>query len=191
MAIVEVIGCLIKELADSEDLDANDTAQTKKQVTGLYDLLLERMMDVSSYVRTKVLSVLSKLCDLPVKFPKQRLALTRAAVGALEDKASGVRKGAAGLLVKLLLTHPYGLMHGGMLALEEWEGRYKVVKEELAKVEEGMGNVVKREDGEGEGTGVDGDGNGDEQGAKETGDEEESEDDESADESPKKKKSKK
>ena len=46
-----------------------------KQLNGLYDLLLERMLDVSSYVHTKVLSVLSKLCDLPVKFPKQRLAV--------------------------------------------------------------------------------------------------------------------
>jgi hypothetical protein len=33
-----------------------------------------------------------KLCDLPVKFLKQHLILTWAAVGVLEDKAIGVRK---------------------------------------------------------------------------------------------------
>jgi hypothetical protein len=82
MAIVEVIGSLFRELATSPDL-ASDSTQTERQLNGLYDLLLERTLDLSSYVRTKVLSVLTKLCDLPVKFPKQRLAVTRAAVAAL------------------------------------------------------------------------------------------------------------
>jgi condensin complex subunit 1 len=153
VALVEVIGFLIRELATSEDL-TNEAAQTQKQINGLYNLILERMLDVSSYVRTKVLAVLSKLCDMPVKFPKQRLAKTRAAVGALEDKAAGVRKGAVQLLVKLVLTHPYGLMHGGYLKLEEWEENYRQVKAELQKVEGGMGNAVDREEGadeEGEG----------------------------------------
>ncbi|EPQ52403.1 hypothetical protein GLOTRDRAFT_132468 [Gloeophyllum trabeum ATCC 11539] len=144
MAMVEIIGCLIRELTASEDL-STDANQAQKQIHGLYDLLLDRTLDLSSYVRTKVFAVLAKLCDLPVKFPKQRLAITRAAVGALEDKASGVRKNAIALLVKLILTHPYGLMHGGLLGLEEWEGRYKAVCEELQKVEGKMGNVVERE----------------------------------------------
>jgi condensin complex subunit 1 len=146
VALVEVIGFLIRELATSEDL-ANEATQTQKQINGLYNLILERMLDVSSYVRTKVLAVLSKLCDMPVKFPKQRLAKTRAAVGALEDKAAGVRKSAVQLLVKLVLTHPYGLMHGGYLRLEEWEENYRQVKAELEKVEGGMGNAVDREEG--------------------------------------------
>ncbi|KZT24887.1 hypothetical protein NEOLEDRAFT_1156610 [Neolentinus lepideus HHB14362 ss-1] len=144
MAMVEIIGCLIRELASSEDL-STDANQAQKQIHGLYDLLLDRTLDLSSYVRTKVFAVLAKLCDLPVKFPKQRLAITRAAVGALEDKASGVRKNAIALLVKLILTHPYGLMHGGLLGLQEWGGRYKEVCEELQKVEGGMGNAVERE----------------------------------------------
>lgn len=148
MALVEVIGSLIRELALTSDLQNTDAAQVQKQLNGFYDLLLSRTLDLSSYVRTKVLATLTKLCELPVKFPKQRLAITRAAVNMLEDKAAGVRKGAVGLLVRLVVTHPYGLMHGGLLGLTEWEERYNAVKAELEKVEGSMGNVVEREEEE-------------------------------------------
>ncbi|KAH9982965.1 hypothetical protein BGW80DRAFT_1441454 [Lactifluus volemus] len=135
MGIVETIGCLIRELACSEDL-TSDAHQTQKQLNGLYDLLLQRTLDlsISSYVRSKVFTVLSRLCDLPVKSPKQRLAITRAAVSALEDKVAGVRRNAISLIVKLMVTHPYGLMHGGLLGME-WEDRYREVVKELQKTE--------------------------------------------------------
>lgn len=160
MALVEVIGHLIREIAVSDDLNM-DQQQSKKQLNGLYDLLLERTLDLSSYVRTKVLSTLAKLCDLPVKFPKQRLAITRAAVDCLEDKAAGVRKTAVVLIVKLIVTHPYGLMHGGLLGQREWETRYENVVQELQKVEKEVAKAVQAvdddaaneedgEDGEGE-----------------------------------------
>jgi condensin complex subunit 1 len=164
VALVEVIGCLIRELAMFEDLTAN-AAQTPKQLGDLYDLLLERMLDVSSYVRTKVLSVLARLCDLQVKFPKQRLAITRAAIDALVDKAAGVRKGAVGLIVKLVLTHPYGLMHGGLLGMAEWEERYQTVKAELEKVEGIVGNSVEVEGGEEHGADEEEEEEGDEEGS--------------------------
>ena len=93
--------------------------------------------------------------------------MTRAAVGMLEDKAAGVRKGAVGLLVRLVVTHPWGLMHGGLLGLREWEGRYKEVKAELEKVEEAAVGVG----------GLEGDGN-----QTETEGETETEDDEDEDE---------
>ena len=144
MALVEMIGCLIRELADSDDINT-DTAQTCKQVNNLYELLLDRMLDLSTYVRTKVLAVLTKLCEMQVKFPKQRLAMTRAATVALEDKAAGVRKGAIVLIMKLIETHPYGTFHGGLLGLSEWEERYRSVKEELAKLGGGVGNAVEVE----------------------------------------------
>ncbi|EIN08162.1 hypothetical protein PUNSTDRAFT_102926 [Punctularia strigosozonata HHB-11173 SS5] len=150
MAIVEVMGALVKELATSSEMD-NDQAHATKQLNGLYDMLLERTLDLSSYVRAKVFAVLNRLCDLPVKFPKQRLAVTQAAIDALQDKAATVRKAAIGLLVKLIVTHPYGLMHGGLLGLDEWEQRYKEVTEELKKVEEVVGKAVEREDGTPEG----------------------------------------
>ncbi|KAJ7183082.1 non-SMC mitotic condensation complex subunit 1 [Mycena filopes] len=140
IGVVEVIGAIIQDLADAEEDDSSDGPQ-KKQINGLYDLLLERALDVSSYVRTKVLGVLSRLCDMKrAKFPKQRLAVTQAAVGALEDKVATVRKSAAALLVKLLLTHPYGLMYGGMLTLETWEEDYNKLKAELKKIEDQVGD---------------------------------------------------
>jgi condensin complex subunit 1 len=71
-----------------------------------------------------VLTVLSRLCDLPVKFPKQRLAIIRAAVSALEDKVTGVGRNAIWLIIKLMAMPPYGLMHGGLLGMEEWEDRW-------------------------------------------------------------------
>ena len=144
MALIEIIGFLIRELATSSDVPSTSNSNVSKQLDGLYDLLLERTLDVSSYVRTKDLNVLSKLCDLPVKLPKKRLGVTRAAVDSLEDKASTVRKAAVGCLVKLVVTHPYGLMHGGLLGLKEWEERYRSVCEELEKVEGAVGKVVER-----------------------------------------------
>jgi condensin complex subunit 1 len=151
IGVVEVVAALIKDLADTEDTaDAGDAdgnansannAGDKKQINGLYDLLLERALDVSSYVRVKVLAALTRLCDIrSSKFPKQRLAVTRAAVGALEDKAAMVRKSAAALLVRLLLTHPYGVVHGGMLTLEVWEEEYRALKAELGRLEAAVGD---------------------------------------------------
>ncbi|KAJ7117284.1 non-SMC mitotic condensation complex subunit 1 [Mycena filopes] len=140
IGVVEVIGAIIQDLADAEEDDSSDGPQ-KKQINGLVRL------DVSSYVRTKVLGVLSRLCDMKrAKFPKQRLAVTQAAVGALEDKVATVRKSAAALLVKLLLTHPYGLMYGGMLTLETWEEDYNKLKAELKKIEDQVGDGSAAQD---------------------------------------------
>ncbi|KAF8069057.1 non-SMC mitotic condensation complex subunit 1-domain-containing protein [Lyophyllum atratum] len=148
IAIVEVIGFLIWELAAPGVAD--EERQVQKQIVGLYDFLVERVMDISSYVRVKVLQVLSKLCDLKAKFPKQRLQVTTVAVSALSDKVASVRKVAAVLLVKLLVTHPFGLMHGGFLELSLFEEEYEAVKRELAQVEDRMGKAVERNDGDDE-----------------------------------------
>ncbi|KAF8524318.1 non-SMC mitotic condensation complex subunit 1-domain-containing protein [Hysterangium stoloniferum] len=132
MALVEVIGMLIREIAMS---DEGEQESREKKINNLFELLTERFLDLSSYVRAKVINTLSRLCDLPVKFPKQRLVSTELTIGALEDKASSVRRYAIALLTKLILTHPYGLMHGGLLRIEEWETRYKAVSAELEQVE--------------------------------------------------------
>jgi condensin complex subunit 1 len=149
MALVEVLGSLIRELSSSEDM-STDSNQTHKQLNGLFELLISRTLDLSSYVRSKVLATLSKLCDLRVPFPKQRLNITRHAVAMLEDKASTVRKSAVALLTKLVITHPWGLMHGGPLNLEKWEGYYEEVKAKLAKLEDAVGKAVERGEGEGD-----------------------------------------
>ncbi|KAG1861252.1 non-SMC mitotic condensation complex subunit 1-domain-containing protein [Suillus subluteus] len=132
MAIVEVIGSLIRELAT-----------TGKELDGLFELLLSRTLDLSSYVRSKVFATLSKMLDLPLRLPEQRLRITRAAVDTLEDKASTVRKAAVSILVKLILTHPYGDMYGGDLNLGKWEERYNTWKDKLEEMEGGIGKAVE------------------------------------------------
>ena len=151
----------------------NDSTQTHKQLSGLFDLLITRTLDLSSYVRSKVLATFSKLCDLRVPFPKQRLKITRHAVSMLEDKASTVRKSAVALLTKLVMTHPWGLMHGGPLNLEKWQGYYQEVAAKLEKLEDAVGKAVERGETGGE---TEREGRDDEEEDEEGGDEDAGED---------------
>lgn len=155
MAMVEVHGRLIKELclsdefaAGAEDAEPDDGAPdddteaprtaTQKQVDVFFEQLLERFLDLTTFVRAKVVQVCTVLCELPTKFPQQRLKMATLAVRALEDKSSHVRRYSIALLVKLMLTHPYGAMHGGDLHSERWTERQAVVDAELAKAEEAL-----------------------------------------------------
>lgn len=142
IAIVDVIGYLIRDLVNSIDL-GNDDQSVQKQVDVFFDILNERTRDLSSYVRTKDLAVLTKLCDLPAKFPKQRLDMSKLAVVMLEDKVATVRKNALTLLSQLVITHPYGLMHGGLMARKDWEEHYDKVSKDLKKMEDIVGKAVE------------------------------------------------
>lgn len=168
IAIVDIIGYLIRDLVNSTDL-GNDDQSVQKQVDIFFDILNERTRDLSSYVRTKDLAVLTKLCDLPAKFPKQRLDMSKLAVAMLEDKVATVRKNALTLLSQLVITHPYGLMHGGLMARKDWEEHYDKVSKDLKKMEDIVGKAVENaeeageaeksatEDGEGENEDKEGD----------------------------------
>lgn len=148
-AILEIIGFLIAELADTSGQEAADAKQNQKQVNNLFSQLLERVLDVSGYVRTKVFNVMAKLVEIKgYRYPKQRLQMTAAAVDALDDKIASVRKAAIALLQKLLLTHPYGVVHGGTLDREIFEKDYKEVCAKLEKIEGAMGNVVQETEGQ-------------------------------------------
>ena len=145
MAIVENIGHLIKYLTDSED------EKRDKKINSLFELLIERFLNLNSYVRAKVFNVIIKLCEcvrsssrfmtmwidrpsnLPHKFPKRRLEITAHTAGALNDKSSSVRRYAIALLI---LTHPYGIIHGGELNVKEWQQRYDEVAAELTSLEQ-------------------------------------------------------
>ncbi|KAF7327571.1 Condensin complex subunit 1 [Mycena kentingensis (nom. inval.)] len=132
IAMVEIMAALIQDLAlNSPDEEADNV---KKQTTGLYEILLERALDTASYVRTKVLASLTRLCEIK-RNPEQRIAITEVAVGALEDKVATVRKNAVALLVALMLTHPYGKYYGGHLDISIWEPEYKKAKAEFAALE--------------------------------------------------------
>lgn len=114
------------------------------------------------------------MTSLPVKFPKQRHEITKHVVAMLQDKSSSVRRYAIALLTKLILTHPFGLLHGGPLNLTEWEGRYDAVAKELKEMEKtlGMGEIPDPEGTQAE----------KEETEKQEGDEEEGSEDEEADE---------
>ncbi|KAL9940062.1 hypothetical protein V8E36_000767 [Tilletia maclaganii] len=155
-ALLEVIGILIQELTLTEEVDmgastGEDEQGTrseegrKKQVETFLELLFQRFLDLNSYVRSKLLTVLSKLCELPTKFPRQRTRMTDLVIRALEDKSSTVRKNAIGLLTKLILTHPYGVMHGGELNLTNWQERYEVLKAQLSELEKKLELPVEEE----------------------------------------------
>lgn len=66
-AILEVIGLLIKELSTSED--GGDPDQQKRQLEAFFDLLFERFLDLNSYVRSKVATVLLKTCEYVSNLP--------------------------------------------------------------------------------------------------------------------------
>ncbi|KWU41778.1 hypothetical protein RHOSPDRAFT_22371, partial [Rhodotorula sp. JG-1b] len=131
-AILEVLGLLIRELSLTEPgaLDM-DVTKHVRLLESFFQLVFERLLDLNSYVRAKAASVLLKTCDLPPKLPKLRLELTTLAVRSLHDKAATVRKNCLALLTRLVLTHPYGRLHGGELALEEWQDRLNKLDEEL------------------------------------------------------------
>ncbi|KAG8878535.1 Condensin complex subunit [Tulasnella sp. 332] len=158
MAMIEILGALIKEIATDEEATANKEKQ-ETRINALFDLIFDRFLDVNSYVRAKVLNTLSRLCDLQIKFPKQRQEMTTHVIAALQDKSSSVRRYAIALLTRLILTHPFGLLHGGPLNLTEWQGRYDVVKKELDEMEKGMGmrTPEMEQEGEEEGEAKDGD----------------------------------
>jgi condensin complex subunit 1 len=147
MAIVEIMGSLIRYLASDSEEWQKDRESTQKQIVGLYDLLLERTLDLSTYVRAKVYQVFTKLLRGGYKFPKQRLAITRSAISALDDKAPSVRKVAIITIVELICTHPY-TDEGGMLVEEDWQERYDKTRDELAKLEGRVGKVVERDSDE-------------------------------------------
>ncbi|KIK68647.1 hypothetical protein GYMLUDRAFT_54247 [Collybiopsis luxurians FD-317 M1] len=149
-AVVESMGYIIFDLAAAlENGTADDPKQFGKNIKGLYNHLLERMLDNSSYVRAKVLSVLSRLCQIKSKFPKQRLAMTTAAIEALEDKTSTVRKNAVSLLIKLIITHPWFHEHGGTLSEDVFRKEYDKLKAELETIEKAAQQSIETQEGQG------------------------------------------
>jgi condensin complex subunit 1 len=133
-SILEILSILIKELSLSDPStlsDHMDETKIKKSLEQFFGLLFERFLDLNSYVRSKVANLLIKTCDLPVRFPHLRLELTRLTIRSLHDKSSSVRKNCLSLLTKLILTHPYGRMHGGELELSVWEKRLEGLEQEL------------------------------------------------------------
>ncbi|CAE6434454.1 unnamed protein product [Rhizoctonia solani] len=185
MALVEIIGLLIKEVAEDELFEKE---RKEKRLNSLFSTLLARFMDVSTYVRARLLATLTKLCELPNKFPTQRLRMTAAVVCALKDRASTVRKNAVALLTKLILTHPYALLHGGPLNREDWEAGYEKVCKDLQALGEAE---LERIEAEAEVTETKAEQEGDDMDVEDEEEEEEEGDEEEEGEGGRKKKAKK
>lgn len=133
-AIIEVLGNLIREITNSEE--EGEPGQQKRELESFFGLLFDRFLDINAFVRSKVVQVFLKILEIHTnRFADARLRLTALAVRSIEDKTSTVRKNCIALLVKLILTHPYGALHGGELDLTKFEEGYKRVCDELAPME--------------------------------------------------------
>ena len=166
VAMVEVLRHMISTLVTADDLESlDDESHTReRQITHFFDLLLERALDLTTFVRTRVIHVCAALCELPAKFPAQRMRIADLALQALEDKGSNVRRSAIALLTQLVLTHPFGVMHGGELDGDVWEKGGAVVDAEVRALEarldlpgegeaEGEAEAEAEAEGDGEGDG--------------------------------------
>lgn len=59
VALIDILGILIKELSKTIDENPNNI----EQINGFFDLLEERMLDPISYCRQKVLQVYLRLFE--------------------------------------------------------------------------------------------------------------------------------
>ncbi|CAG8224947.1 unnamed protein product [Penicillium salamii] len=126
-AVIEVCGNLISDLSRQEERSEN----YKTQINAFFDVLEERFLDINPYCRCRAIQVFMRICDLEQKFPKRRQAAAELAARSLEDKSSNVRRNAIKLISKLVSTHPFSVMHGGLLSYKEWTERLDTVDAEL------------------------------------------------------------
>ncbi|KAK3077614.1 hypothetical protein LTS18_009765, partial [Coniosporium uncinatum] len=129
-AIIEVCGNLIAMLSMQEEEERSENH--KGQINAFFDVLEERFLDVNPYCRCRAIQVFLRLCDLDQKFPKRRQAAAELAARSLEDKSSNVRRNAIKLLGKLVSTHPFAVLHGGLLSYKDWNGRLEAVDAEIS-----------------------------------------------------------
>lgn len=129
MSIIDVCGNMIDMLTKQEPGDQADNH--KAQINGFFEVLEERFLDINPYCRCRVMQVYSKIWDMEVKYPKRRQKVAELTTQSLEDKSSNVRRNAVKLLGKLLSTHPFSVLHGGLLGHKDWDERLQVVEGEL------------------------------------------------------------
>lgn len=132
-AIIEVCGNLIIMLSNMEASERRE--EHKGQINAFFDVLEERFLDLNPYCRCRAIQVYVKLCDLETKYPKRRQKAAALATQSLEDKSSNVRRNAIKLLGKLIGTHPFSVLHGGLLNYDEWRERLENVDNELASLQ--------------------------------------------------------
>ncbi|AMD20112.1 HCL039Wp [Eremothecium sinecaudum] len=128
-AVVEACGNIAVDIIKDNEAIGN----YKNQLEVLLELLEERFRDSNPYVRSKAIQGCLKICELEIKFNRNRLNLVKLAVRSLQDRSSLVRRNAVKLLSKLILTHPFTQLHGTQLRLTEWEERHRAAMAHLKK----------------------------------------------------------
>lgn len=131
-AVIEVCGNIIANMCNEDEL----FEMHKNNLDKLIALLEQRLLDQSHYARARSLRSMISLCDSKRSTLKRhRVVFTELAVRSLEDKSSHVRRYAIKLLSKLILTHPFSLMHGSQLNLTVWKKRLLEAEHELEKLD--------------------------------------------------------
>ncbi|CAA22886.1 condensin complex non-SMC subunit Cnd1 [Schizosaccharomyces pombe] len=129
-AIIEVLAnVVIDQIHDEAQNEMSESVPATVQ--SLMDLLSERLLDISPYCRTKVLHVFIKIFDLPIKYPRKRQEIAELVIRCLQDRSSHVRRNAIKLFSKLLTTHPFSVMHNGLLTRNIWEKGLSIIEEQL------------------------------------------------------------
>lgn len=129
-AVIEAAGKVFLDIARKEE----DMERHRSQINSLFDLFMERTLDINPYCRCKALQALTNAMELKYKFTKRRPKITQIAVQALRDKSSLVRRKAIKLVSCLIGTHPFGQLHGTQLTLSEWQKRKDVVQVEFDQI---------------------------------------------------------
>lgn len=91
-----------------------------RQIKLFFEVLEERVLDINPYCRSRVLQVYVKICDLEQKHESRRQVIAELAARCLNDKSSHVRRNAIKLLGKLVATHPFRALNGGLLDTKAW-----------------------------------------------------------------------
>lgn len=102
-AVLAIIGKVVARCLSDNSSDR----QTREMREQLLDILEEHILDVTTFTRSKVLQVWTKLCEEGL-IPKDRLSsLIEAVVGRLRDKSVYVRKNAVLFLTAFLNRNPF------------------------------------------------------------------------------------
>ncbi|WBW72186.1 condensin complex non-SMC subunit Cnd1 [Schizosaccharomyces osmophilus] len=133
-AIIEVIGNVILDLIQ-DDSEEDNSESISSNVQSILEVLEDRLLDISPYCRTKILQVFVRIFELPIKYPQKRQEIAELTIRCMQDRSSHVRRNAIRLFSKLLTTHPFSVMHNGILTRSVWEEGLSFVEEQLRSLQ--------------------------------------------------------
>lgn len=103
--VIQSLGYLVCKAYNAQgNEDSNNSVKTRDS---LLEILVERIMDKTSYTRVRVLQTWSYLCQERSIPLNMYVPLTNKCAHRVEDKSSFVRRAAIQLLTNLLLYNPY------------------------------------------------------------------------------------